>query len=199
MKDVPCSTSHRCRSDRDQGGVMTRLIDATHHPHPKTEVFTTAEDMQPSVEIHVCRAKGRWPRTTRPASSNSSTFLPRHAACLRSRSRSTSSQRHRALCRPRSGDQQRAVDDHHRSVVAQQDDIARMVKDAEAHAEEDSSGVPSSSEKRCRHARVLDREVLREQGDKVSADEPPPSRPARRPQDGARAPMSTPSRPQPSA
>src|SRR5215211_2823831 len=37
-----------------KGGVMTRLIERnTTIPTRRTEVFTTAEDMQPSVEIHV--------------------------------------------------------------------------------------------------------------------------------------------------
>jgi molecular chaperone DnaK len=37
-----------------KGGVMTKLIERnTTIPTRRTEVFTTAEDMQPSVEIHV--------------------------------------------------------------------------------------------------------------------------------------------------
>src|SRR5205814_5278546 len=41
-----------------RGGVMTRLIERnTTSPTRKTEVFTTAEDMQPSVEIHVLQGE----------------------------------------------------------------------------------------------------------------------------------------------
>jgi len=40
------------------GGVMTKLIDAnTTIPTKKTEVFTTAADSQPSVEIHVLQGE----------------------------------------------------------------------------------------------------------------------------------------------
>jgi len=43
------------------GGVMTKLIESnTTIPTKKTEVFTTAADSQPSVEIHVSRVKDQW-------------------------------------------------------------------------------------------------------------------------------------------
>ena len=41
-----------------KGGVMTKLIDRnTTIPIQKSEIFTTAEDSQPSVEIHVLQGE----------------------------------------------------------------------------------------------------------------------------------------------
>ena len=53
------STSRRCRSaSRPRAAIMTKLIERnTTIPTRRTEVFTTAEDMQPSVEIHVLQGE----------------------------------------------------------------------------------------------------------------------------------------------
>src|SRR6202158_5890509 len=48
------------------GGVMTKLIDAnTTIPTKKTEVFTTASDSQPSVEVHVVQGERPMARDNR--------------------------------------------------------------------------------------------------------------------------------------
>ena len=68
------------------GGVMTKLIDAnTTIPTRKSEVFSTAADNQPSVEINVCQGE-------RPLARDNKSIRPlpprRHsgrAACRRSR------------------------------------------------------------------------------------------------------------------
>ena len=40
-----------------KGGVMTKLIERNTTILKRTEVFTTADDMQPSVEIHVLQGE----------------------------------------------------------------------------------------------------------------------------------------------
>src|SRR5436309_11641889 len=70
-----------------KGGVMTRLIERnTTIPTRKTEVFSTAEDNQPSVLVHVLQASRRWrPTTRRSASLGWSGSRRRRAARRRSR------------------------------------------------------------------------------------------------------------------
>ena len=49
------------------GGVMTKLIEAnTTIPTKKSEVFSTAADNQPSVEIHILQAERPMARDTKP-------------------------------------------------------------------------------------------------------------------------------------
>jgi len=68
------------------GGVTTVLIPRTPRSRPRVEVFSTAEDNQTTVEIHVLQASVRWRATTAPSASSSSRASRRlRAACRRSR------------------------------------------------------------------------------------------------------------------
>ncbi len=75
------------------GGVFTRLIEKnTTIPTRKSEIFSTATDNQPTVEIHVLQGErddGRRQPDHRPLSPRRHSAW-RRAACRRSRSRSTS-------------------------------------------------------------------------------------------------------------
>ena len=53
------------------GGVFTRLIERnTTIPTRKSEIFSTASDNQPGVEIHVLQGERQFSRTTRPSASS---------------------------------------------------------------------------------------------------------------------------------
>ena len=102
-----------------KGGVMTKLIERnTTIPTRRTEVFTTAEDMQPSVEIHVLQGEREMAQFNKTLGKFQLVDLPpaprRHPpdrGHLRHRR-----QRHRACVRQGSGHRQGAVDDDHRPV-----------------------------------------------------------------------------------
>jgi len=74
------------------GGVMTKIIERnTTIPTRKSQVFTTAEDNQTSVEIHVLQGEREMARDNRTLGRFiSSAFLRRREVCPRSRSLSTS-------------------------------------------------------------------------------------------------------------
>jgi molecular chaperone DnaK len=84
------------------GGVMTKLIQKnTTIPTNAKQVFSTADDNQTAVTIHVLRASARWPVATRAwGSSTSRASSRRRAGCRRSRSPSTSMPTASCMCRP---------------------------------------------------------------------------------------------------
>src|SRR4051794_30986240 len=72
-----------------KGGVMTKLIERnTTIPTRKAEVFTTAEDNQPSVEVHVLQGESEMATYNKTLGKFELVGIPRrHAACRRSRCR----------------------------------------------------------------------------------------------------------------
>jgi molecular chaperone DnaK len=158
-----------------KGGVMTRLIDRnTTIPTRKTEVFTTAEDMQPSVEIHVLQGEREMAAYNKTLGKFQLVDLPpaprgmpqievtfdidaNGIVHVSAKDRATSKEQSMTITGQSS---------------LNKDDIARMVKDAEAHAEEDKQRRAEAQVRNDADTLVYSTEkVLREQGDKVSADE----------------------------
>jgi molecular chaperone DnaK len=85
------------------GGVMTKLIDKnTTIPTKANQTFSTAEDNQTAVTIHVLQSSAaERPTTSRSGGSTWRISPRRRAACRRSRSRSTSTRTASSTCRRR--------------------------------------------------------------------------------------------------
>ena len=124
-----------------KGGVMTKLIERnTTIPTRKSEIFSTAEDNQPSVEIHVLQGErematynkslGKFQLTGIPPAPRG---IPQIEVALRHRR-----QRHPQRVREGPGHRQGAEDrDQGRAPACRDEEIKNMVSDAETHADDD--------------------------------------------------------------
>jgi molecular chaperone DnaK len=123
-----------------KGGVMTKLIERnTTIPTRKVEVFSTAEDNQPSVEIHVLQGEREMATYNKSLGKFQLTGIPpRRAASRRSRSASTSTPTASSPCPPRtSGTGKEQKIEIKAGSGLSDEEIKRMVSDAESHADED--------------------------------------------------------------
>ena len=93
-----------------KGGVMTKLIERnTTIPTRRTEVFSTAEDMQSSVEIHVLQGEREMSQFNKTLGKFQLVDLPPpRVACRRSRSPSTSTPTASCTCPPRTAPRTRS-------------------------------------------------------------------------------------------
>jgi molecular chaperone DnaK len=157
------------------GGVMTRLIEAnTTIPTRKSEVFTTASDSQPSVEVHVLqgerpmardnRTLGRFhldgiPAAPRGVPQIEVTFDIDANGILNvsARDKATSKQQNITITA---------------SSGLTKDEIGRMKKEAESHATEDAQRREEIEARNQADSLVYSTErTLREHGDKISAED----------------------------
>jgi molecular chaperone DnaK len=155
-----------------KGGVMTRLIERnTTIPTRRTEVFTTAEDMQPSVEIHVLQGE-------REMSSYNKTLgkfqlvdlppAPRGVPQIEVTFDIDANGIVNVSAKDRATSKEQSITITGQSSLSK-DQISQMVKDAEAHAEEDSRRKEEAEERNRADSLVYQTEkFLKEQGDKVT-------------------------------
>ncbi len=158
-----------------KGGVMTKLIERnTTIPTKRTEVFTTADDMQPSVEIHVLQGERDMAQFNKTLGKFQLVDLPpaprgvpqievtfdidaNGIVHVSAKDRATNKEQSMTITGQSSLD---------KNVIDQ------MVKDAESHAEEDRQRKEEADVRNQADSLVYQTEkLLKDQGDKVPGDE----------------------------
>jgi molecular chaperone DnaK len=158
-----------------RGGVMTRLIERnTTIPTRRTEVFTTAEDMQPSVEIHVLQGEREMANYNKTLGKFQLVDLPpapRGVPQIEVTFDIDANGIVNVSAKDRATNKEQSITITGQSTLSK-DDIAKMVKDAEAHADDDKRRREEAESRNNADSLVYQTEkVLREQGDKVSDEE----------------------------
>jgi molecular chaperone DnaK len=158
-----------------KGGVMTKLIERnTTIPTRKTEVFTTAEDNQPSVEIHVLqgeREMADFNKTLGKFQLVDLPLAPRGVPQIEVTFDIDANGIVNVSAKDRATGKEQSITITGQSSLSK-DQIDQMVRDAEAHAEEDRRRRDEADARNRADTLVYQTEkLLREQGDKVGADE----------------------------
>ena len=158
-----------------KGGVMTRLIERnTTIPTRRTEVFTTADDNQPSVEIHVLQGEREMAGYNKTLGKFQLVDLPpaqRGMPQIEVTFDIDANGIVHVSAKDRATNKEQSMTITGQSTLPK-DDIERMVKDAEAHAEEDRSRREEAEVRNNADSLVYQTEkVLRDQGDSVSPEE----------------------------
>jgi molecular chaperone DnaK len=158
-----------------KGGVMTRLIERnTTIPTRRTEVFTTAEDMQPSVEIHVLQGEREMAQFNKTLGKFQLVDLPpapRGVPQIEVTFDIDANGIVHVAAKDRATGKEQSMTITGQSSLAK-DDIEKMVRDAEAHAEEDRRRREEAEVRNQADTLVYQTDkLLKEQGDKISGDE----------------------------
>jgi len=156
-----------------KGGVMTKLIERnTTIPTKKTEVFTTAEDSQPSVEIHVLqgeREMADFNKTLGKFQLVDLPLAPRGVPQIEVTFDIDANGIVNVSAKDRATNKEQSITISGQSSLSK-DQIDGMVRDAESHAEEDRRRKDEADVRNRADTLVYQTEkILREQGDKVDA------------------------------
>ncbi len=158
-----------------KGGVMTKLIERnTTIPTKRTEVFTTADDMQPSVEIHVLQGEREMAMYNKTLGKFQLVDLPpapRGVPQIEVTFDIDANGIVHVSAKDRATNKEQSMTITGQSTLDKKD-IEQMVKDAEAHAEEDRQRREEAEVRNNADSLVYQGEkVLRDNADKVSDDE----------------------------
>ncbi|KAA0233304.1 MAG: Chaperone protein DnaK [Acidimicrobiales bacterium] len=158
-----------------KGGVMTRLIERnTTIPTRRTEVFTTAEDSQPSVEIHVLQGEREMAQYNKTLGKFQLVDLPpapRGVPQIEVTFDIDANGIVHVSAKDRATGKEQSITITGQSSLGK-DQIDQMVRDAESHAEEDKRRREEAEVRNNGDTLVYQTEkLLREQGDKISGGE----------------------------
>ena len=158
-----------------KGGVMTKLIERnTTIPTRRTEVFTTAEDMQPSVEIHVLQGEREMAGYNKTLGKFQLVDLPpapRGVPQIEVTFDIDANGIVHVSAKDRATSKEQSMTISGQSTL-NKDDIAQMVRDAEMHAEEDKQRRDEAEVRNNADSAVYQAEkMLRDQGETASAED----------------------------
>src|SRR5213594_635942 len=158
-----------------KGGIMTKLIERnTTIPTRRSEVFTTAEDMQPSVEIHVLQGEREMAMYNKTLGKFQLVDLPpapRGVPQIEVTFDIDANGIVHVSAKDRATGKEQSMTITGQSAL-NKDDIERMVRDAESHAEDDRKRKEEAEIRNDADSLVYQTDkLLREQGDKISGDE----------------------------
>ncbi len=158
-----------------KGGIMTKLIERnTTIPTKRTEVFTTAEDRQPSVEIHVLQGEREMSMYNKTLGKFQLVDLPpapRGIPQIEVTFDIDANGIVHVAAKDRATNKEQSMTITGQSALAH-DDIDRMVRDAESHAEDDRRRRAEAEVRNNADSLVYQTEkLLADQGDKITGDE----------------------------
>jgi molecular chaperone DnaK len=158
-----------------KGGVMHRLIERnTTIPTKRSEVFTTAEDSQPSVEIHVLQGEREMAMYNKTLGKFQLVDLPpapRGVPQIEVTFDIDANGIVHVSAQDKATGKEQSMTITGQSSLPK-DDIERMVRDAEAHAEDDRKRREEAEVRNSADTLVYQTEkLLREQGDKLEGTE----------------------------
>jgi molecular chaperone DnaK len=158
-----------------KGGIMTKLIERnTTIPTRRSEVFTTADDSQPSVEIHVLQGEREMAMYNKTLGKFQLVDLPpapRGIPQIEVTFDIDANGIVHVSAKDRATSKEQSITITGQSSLSK-DDIDRMVRDAESHADDDRRRKEEAEVRNQADTLVYQTEkLLKEQGEKFTGDE----------------------------